>query len=855
MAPDAHRDGRQRVRAPAIPWGLLMRLTRLLCGTAMPVLAMAMATPAIAQSTGSEYEETITVTGSVLRSKGGLISNEKVTKTRSTITDDYIETQSAGQSINQTLNLLPGVNFTNNDPYGSSGGNIRLRGFDGPRISQTFDGLPLNDTGNYSLYSNQQVDGEIISRATVNLGTTDVDSPTASATGGTINITTRRPDDELTFRANASVGSFDYRRVYASIDTGEIGTWGTTAFLTGSYQVYDKFKGRGDLEKKQVNAKIYQPLGGDDFISIAGHYNENRNNSYRNGSKEQIAFYGYDYDFNGVCNRDEATAGVADDDGAVLVGNDPRYLSSGDNPINPSACSNYWGVRINPSDTGNIRIQSSFALTDSIRLTVDPSYQYTQANGGSGNTVIAETDTRLIGLSNLAGVDLNGDGDTLDRVRVHFPSNTRTHRYGVTASLIWELDDTNTIRAAYTLDYGRHRQTGEASYLDDRGIPRYDFAGLEGEKIRGADGSVLRNRDRFSIAKLNQFALSYTGLFLDDRLRVNAGVRLPYFERELNQYCYSRDASSNVLCTTSPVTELDNGNVVIPGQSGQYIRPFNGVVREYNEVLPNIGVSYEVADGHIVYASYAKGLSAPRTDNLYTPKREGDTVVLADAAAETTNAFDLGYRFQGDDISLQAALWMTQFENRIVNAYDQDLGFSIFRNMGDVDLKGFDIEVGYQPVEGLTLYASASFIDSEVKNDIVLSPTTALPTAGKELVETPDWTVSGRVQYEVAGFVFGFQGKYVGDRFSTDVNDEIAEAYTVFDADIRYDFAELGSPGTYIQFNALNLFDEEYLGSISSSENALPVEVGGGVIKPALTLPFYNVGAPQTFQVTVGVQF
>ena len=50
------------------------------------------------------------------------------------------------------------------------------------RISQTFDGLPLNDTGNYALYSNQQLDPELIQQVNVNLGTTDVDSPTAAAT-------------------------------------------------------------------------------------------------------------------------------------------------------------------------------------------------------------------------------------------------------------------------------------------------------------------------------------------------------------------------------------------------------------------------------------------------------------------------------------------------------------------------------------------------------------------------------------------------------------------------------------------------------------------------------------------------
>ena len=814
-----------------------MKFHGLLSGAALPVLAFAMIAPAMAQSTGTDaVEETIIVTGSA-KAKGGLIRNETIPKTRSTITSDYIEKQQAGQSINQTLNLLPGVNFTNNDPYGSSGGNIRLRSFDGPRISQTFDGIPLNDTGNYSIYSNQQVDGEIIARATVNLGTTDVDSPTASATGGTINISTRRPDDEFAVRLTESLGTNNFARVFIGVDTGEIGPWGTTAFLTGSYQKYDKFKGRGELEKQQYNAKIYQPLGGDDFISIAAHWNINRNNSYRNASKATLLGFtdasgtfvpgNYDYDFNDTCVRPAP--------GFDTVQNE----SVGD----AAGCSNYYDVRINPSNTGNLRIQSSFGITDKIRLTIDPNFQYVLANGGSGNATFRETDAKLIGNSSAAGVDLNGDGDVLDTVRLNSTSNTKTFRYGVTASLIYDLDENNTLRAAYTVDYGLHRQTGEVGFLKADGSQVDPFAGMKGPKVVSADGVALRSRDRKSIAKLNQFAVSYNGSFMDDTLKVALGVRLPYFERELNQYCYTAANSSNVNCTTQVPTTLANGNVVFGSPtSTQYITPFSGVIRKYDEVLPNVGVSYEFAENNIVFASYAKGLSAPRTDNLYTARVVDGVVTLLDSESETTDSYDIGYRFQGDQITLSASLWMTMYDNRIVNAFDEELGFSIFRNLGKVDLQGFDIEAAYQPVEGLTLYASASYIDSEVKDNTPTGATTFLPTAGKELVETPDWTVSGRIEYDIANFTFGAQAKYVGDRFATDINDEIAEAYTVVDLDVRYDFAEMGYDGTYAQLNVTNLFDEEYLGSISSTPTAAAV-------------PFYNVGAPQTVQFTMGFKF
>ena len=121
----------------------------------------------------------------------------------------------------QAINQLPGVNFTNNDPYGTSGGNLRIRGFDGSRVSVTFDGVPLNDSGNYALFTNQMLDPELVDRVDVNLGTTDVDSPTASATGGTVAYRTKRPTDDFSSELVLSAGDHNYQRGFLRVDTGE----------------------------------------------------------------------------------------------------------------------------------------------------------------------------------------------------------------------------------------------------------------------------------------------------------------------------------------------------------------------------------------------------------------------------------------------------------------------------------------------------------------------------------------------------------------------------------------------------------------------------------------------------------
>ena len=155
---------------------------------------------AFAQSTGTvEAEKQIVITGTRARDVGG-VQTPDTPKAKVVLTQEMISRSNPGQTILDTINQVPGVSFQNNDAYGSSGGTLTIRGFDSSRISLTFDGIQLNDSGNYAIFSNQQIDPELIEQVNVNLGSTDVDSPTASAVGGTVNYRTMTPTVKPGFR-------------------------------------------------------------------------------------------------------------------------------------------------------------------------------------------------------------------------------------------------------------------------------------------------------------------------------------------------------------------------------------------------------------------------------------------------------------------------------------------------------------------------------------------------------------------------------------------------------------------------------------------------------------------------------
>jgi iron complex outermembrane recepter protein len=838
---------------------------------------------ALAQSTGSEAVEDdmteVVVSATRIRNIG-IVGDQTAPKSRVSLSSEYLESQPAGQSVFQALNQIPGVNFTNNDPFGTSGGNLRIRGFDGSRVSVTFDGIPLNDSGNYALFTNQMPDSEIIDRVDVNLGTTDVDSPTASATGGTVSFRTRKPGDEFGGLAVLSGGDNNYKRGFLMVDTGAFGPLGTKAFVAASYQNYDKFKGPGELEKKQFNASIRQDFENENFVQLGFHYNENRNAFYRNASELSFNAFGRDFDNLATCTRDAPTANVADNDN-VLPANSPLpAVQNVDNPLNTGSCTNFYGVRINPSDTGNVRGQSLFHLGDRVILTFDASWQYTLANGG-GSVPIAErpaansNDVRplgTVGVVGVAGQDLNGDGDILDIVRLYSPNNTNTRRWGATTSLIWDINDDQRVRLAYTWDRARHRQTGQYGYILENEVENV-FAGRKGERVYAADGDIIRGRDRFSIAELSQLAAEWRGQFIDDKLTATVGLRAPHFSRELNQYCYTPNGGNGssstsfgngggTLCTSrSPNAVLPSGNVTFITGGTQYIAPYSDEVK-FDDILPNVGLSFRPVDSQTIYLSYAEGLSAPRTDNLYSVRRQPDNSVGRPLPeSETTKSYDLGWRLNLGSTLASVAIYQIDYTNRIVSSFDPDLGFSVDRNVGDAKIKGLDAQLGQRLGSHVDLSVNASYNDSELLSDLPTGLTTDdQPLKGKTLVETPKWTYGARADFKFFDSLrAGLQAKWVDKRFSSDVNDSWTDAYTVVDFDVSYEFKMGDARSVELQFNLTNLTDEEYYGGISSSvsglqgvpllgANGLPTGINGSA-------PFLSIGSPRTAVASVKVKF
>ena len=874
-----------------------MKKLALLCTTAFLLPA-----PAFAQSTGSvDFEkDTIIVTGTRTREVGGVQAPDTA-KPKVVLTQEMIARQNPGQTILDTINLVPGVSFQNNDAYGSSGGTLTIRGFDSSRISLTFDGIPLNDSGNYAIYSNQQLDPELIDQVNVNLGTTDVDSPTASAVGGTVNYRTMVPTTDMNLRGLISLGQYDFRRFFGVWNFGEIGPWGTRAFVAASKaDNRNPFNNYGKVDKQQYNGRIWQPIGtAGDFVAVSGNYNQLRNNFFgsvtlRNDRDVPSGFpqdrdeRKYDIDY--PCNLDAPQAGIRDE---------------------TNSCGTEFDRRYNPANTGNIRGASRFTITDSITLTVDPSYQYVKANGGGtvrgreGFRVIDGVQyTGFIGGNYYFGRDLNDDGDILDTCRVGAtagqacsstasatnrpfggvtllaPSQTRTHRYGVIAGLRWDLNPDHSVRVSYTHDNANHRQTGQVGFLKSNGEPDDVFA--VNDPIKDARGNVVQKRDRQSYAILNQIAGEWRGEF--GALTVNAGVRAPFFKRDLENYCFTTSASGFLDCFGGD-EELE---AAYAAEFPQFQGPQRRVLK-YKKLLPNVGAVYDVTDRLSGFISYAKGLSVPGTDSLYDSFFFPADTPQAKPDPETTDTFDTGLRYRSSKVQAQAGVWYTRFTNRLASAYDPELDQTVFRNLGRVNKWGFDGSVAWAPIPELTLYTFGSWNRAKIKENLQIEggegfdcdnadATTATGlrncalTKGNREAGTPKYTFGGSVLGRIGPVDLGVTAKRTGPRFVFDTNQPVftgdvdnladtnaandpvqifgtkAPAYWLVHLDARYNLKSLGMPRTYLQLNVYNLFDKLYVGGFGGGLNQ-GVNSAGFYANP----PFVQIGAPRTISLTLNL--
>ncbi len=749
---------------------------------------------------------TITVIGSGDRLGAGQLINEDTVKSRSTVTKASIEKDLATTNLYQSISLLPGVNTFNHDSTGLFGGGLTMRGFNSDQIGLTINGVPVNDSGNFAVFPQEYVDSENVCTNTVAQGSSDQETPHVGASGGSIGLTTCDPLDVRRVRVAQTLGSLQLSRSYVRYDTGRFASDKAKMFVSYTHSQANKWKGEGGAKRDHVDVGFAWDLTPGNRILGSVVYNKAVNNNINTLSLAQLQANGYNFDNSTVFS------------GKLTPVNGTTQTELVTSPA-------FYKLSLNPFENAIGSLSGSFQLSENLLLKVQPYFWYGFGTGGVQHRNLFENGFLNAGTGTLVGTkDLNGDGDTRDRIIVASSNITRTQRPGVTTELNWLLGD-HSVKLGFWFERAKHTQTGPAVPVDADGNPTTVW--LNEGNIQRADGTYYQSRDWTSVSTARSFYVTDNFNFLDDRGVVSAGVRLPTMTRDF----------------TNRPNEGANSQI-----------GYN-LTRSYSDTLPQVGVRFKLDREQQVFANIGKNFRAPPNFALAATNSNiqiigGVPTLVVEAQPETSINTDIGYRYQGN-FSLSVSVFNIDFKNRQGNAIDPLTLRNTYTNVGSVRNRGLELEMGTKPYKGFTGYLSFTHQKSEVLNDLQINTATLLQTKGKEFNMTPGQMAAASVQYASGPLYVRMKVKDTGKQFATLMNDEEVPAYTVVDLDAGYKLGNIGiGKDTQLRFNLSNVFNKQYRNP--SSGSVINARAYG--TEPARTV-FYYLGAPRFFSMSLTTDF
>lgn len=157
------------------------------------------------------------------------------------------------------LRAAPSVNFQSADPYGlGRPSSLRLRGKSSTHIGRTLNGLPIagepgfaNGKGGADL-----VDLENLSSISLTRGPVAADRGFGFSNSGVVDSELRWPEHRFSAQAAQSFGTYDFRRTFVRLDTGDLGSHAARAFVSVSDTLADQWRGPGDSRRTNIEAAI-----------------------------------------------------------------------------------------------------------------------------------------------------------------------------------------------------------------------------------------------------------------------------------------------------------------------------------------------------------------------------------------------------------------------------------------------------------------------------------------------------------------------------------------------------------------------------------------------------------------------
>ena len=767
----------------------------LLGGTALSTTAIASFTnTALAQAVSVAPNESSIVTGTGghktadgvtgLQPGGGLIKIQEAPKSVSTVTKDYILKQAPATSPFMLVQLLPGADVSEVDPWGLSGGSISLRGLDQTEMAFIWEGSPIADVGVYTTYPSEFADTENLDELTLQQGSSNIDTPTINGSGGLFTFHDRDPTDHFGGLADYGYGSYKYNREFVRVDTGLIGNTGIKAFVSISNQHDRAWRGSGIDDRLHTDWKFMKEWGEGNKVSLVGAYQSAVQNSYTNPTLYQWDALGRSYNYTGT------------------------YIT----PQTPGGDTQYWKLNRNPYHNFELSAPSTFHITSRLEVDVIPYMWHGYGNGTIGLTSY-DTDN-FLGAQPVTQ-DLNLPNSTTG-----FSATTMLafvddqYRSGITNKAYYQIDNHNRAYVGWWYEYSNDHDYSPTSVVGLNGEPTSVWGDQGIVKLK--NGVAYLGENIRTVTQINALFIGDTLSLLNNKLKIDAGFK---------EAMVNRDGTNSLPGPQYKV--IENTSEPLPAASAHY------QINAQNQLFASVSTNFRSPVNTTLYNTYNY------TDGSVNLKGSNNI------KNEFSISEEVGYRYTGSLFVASASYFHYNFTNRQLQSAVPGTNNSLTTNIdaGGQTSDGINFEMGTRPFFHLRPYVSGQYLHTSIDNNVDVGNGQVLPTQGKDALRSPHFIGAVALDYDDGRFFANWNLRYVSQQYSTLMNDEHIPAFYEMGGAVGIRLPDIGpAKAPTLQLNLINLTDNKFLSGINSITGNAQNTVGkfGNVIQGAA--PTYLVG-------------
>lgn len=311
---------------------------------------------------------------------------------------------------------------------------------------------------------------------------------------------------------------------------------------------------------------------------------------------------------------------------------------------------------------------------------------------------------------------------------------------------------------------------------------------INGSNSNAVSGSLVEDEDRLGLA-LSGFIQNRAIIAKD--FVITTGLRYEFFD-------YTRD----IFRISSKDTAIKSS-------------------RSISEIIPGIGINYNLNDKLSIFGGMHRGFAPPRTKDAIT--NDGTTL---DLAAELSWNYEIGFRsYLTDFLNLEATVYRLDFSNQIIPVSESSghSGFGLV-NGGSTLHQGIEMSFNFNfsnlvdTKDKIDLTINTTISDSKFNSDRFIG-SEKVNIKDNKLPYAPNMILSGTLNYHFDfGLNINLNASFIGNQFTDELNTikpstdgTIGEMGSYYLVNLTVKYKLFNSFDVFL--SAKNLTDEVYIAS------------------------------------------